>query len=150
MSQFQMFLYGRDFERSWCSDLVGRSRSLSRLFLRRRNKYSLYRQNTFFDHSGSGACKKQKMQDGVSGRMYDREKTNRSPSYGTESTWRGCRENASGLDGGNPEAEEGQILCFRNRVWSCSTGNGSSSCKGVTHLYNCAKRTGRFSGSADV
>ena len=64
---------------------------LAALRRRNRNSCSLYRQNAFFDHSGRcGACKKQKMQDRVSGRMYDREKTNRFPSYGTESTWRGC------------------------------------------------------------
>ena len=40
--------------------------------------------------AGAVLAKKQKMQDRVSGRMYDREKTNRFPSYGTESTWRGC------------------------------------------------------------
>ena len=40
--------------------------------------------------AGAVLARNRKCEDRVSGRMYDREKTNRFPSYGTESTWRGC------------------------------------------------------------
>lgn len=140
---FRCFLYGRDFEKSWCSDLVGRSRSLSGLFLRRRNRNScsLYRQNAFFDHSGRcGACKKQKMQDRVSGRMYDREKTNRSPSYGTESTWRGCPGKCIRLDGECVRFEGQDIVFPKSSVGAAQQAIlAAVLAKGVTHLYNCAK-----------
>ena len=72
--------------------------------------------------------------------MYDREKTNRSPSYGTESTWRGCPGKCIRLDGECVRFEGQDIVFPKSSVGAAQQAIlAAVLAKGVTHLYNCAK-----------
>lgn len=141
----------------WCSDWVGRSISLSDCFLRRRKQKFLQfytvGQNAFFDHSGSGACKKQKMQDRITGWCNDREKLfNRLHLMALRALMRGCpgkarirpmMENVSDVWAG---------YCVWNRVWKAAQQAilAAKFLKGATHLYSTVRKNRRFSGLADI
>ena len=72
--------------------------------------------------------------------MYDREKTNRFPSYGTESTWRGCPGKCIRLDGECVRFEGQDIVFPKSSVGAAQQAIlAAVLAKGVTHLYNCAK-----------
>ena len=90
--------------------------------------------------AGAVLARNRKCRIGYPGGCTIGKKTNRFPSYGTESTWRGCPGKCIRLDGECVRFEGQDIVFPKSSVGAAQQAIlAAVLAKGVTHLYNCAK-----------